>query len=184
MCGIIFRAKVRNQIDVGWNELDELAIEQQNWWLFGTPIPRDFVSNSHLFLTPNKTGEYVQISVLPETIGQFIGLFDNTKWNEIESIRQDGWLRNYSKEAWKGIPIFTGDIIKVYLNDAKTAFGVIKYGYYGLTQATEDKTHLGFYIDWIDKSLWYRQDIGFWFREYPLEVIGNRYDNRDLLTKK
>lgn len=83
-----------------------------------------------------------------------------------------------------GFSVFEGDIIKVYCDNRQNPLAVIRYGYHGATLAHPDNTFLGFYIDWIDISLRYRQDIGFWFREYLIEVIGNRYDNRDLLTKK
>lgn len=83
-----------------------------------------------------------------------------------------------------GFSVFEGDIIKVYCDNGQNPLAVIRYGYHGATLVHTGNTFLGFYIDWIDISLRYRQDIGFWFREYLIEVIGNRYDNRDLLTKK
>lgn len=55
--------------------------------------------------------------VILETVGQFTGLYDNTKWEELTVEEQAEFLYpkdggKHSKEEWKGKPIFDGDILK------------------------------------------------------------------------
>lgn len=65
--------------------------------------------------------------VIPETVGQFTGLYDNTKWEDLTDaeklkfyrknyIGEDGMSVRFQKVddvkfLWKGKPIFEGDII-------------------------------------------------------------------------
>lgn len=42
----------------------------------------------------------------------------------------------------------------------KNETGVIRYGEYGTCKG-ERKTHIGFYVDWINENCLIRQDLGF-----------------------
>lgn len=73
--------------------------------------------------------------VIPETVGQFTGLYDNTKWEELTTeekikflLSENGDTR--SKEDWKGKPIFEGDIVKCgkWEYGRKPMYGHIVYG--------------------------------------------------------
>lgn len=70
--------------------------------------------------------------VIPETVGQFTGLYDDTKWEELtdtekkdfyDSVKsEDGITIKYEsvekvKRLWKGKKIFDGDIVKVKISD-------------------------------------------------------------------
>lgn len=53
--------------------------------------------------------------VIPETVGQFTGLYDNTKWEELTTDEQALFLYpelggKRSKEDWKGRRVFEGDV--------------------------------------------------------------------------
>ncbi len=55
--------------------------------------------------------------VIPETIGQFTGLYDNTKWEELTTEEQALFLYpllggKHSKDEWKGKPIYENDLVK------------------------------------------------------------------------
>lgn len=53
----------------------------------------------------------------PETVGQFTGLFDSTKWEDLTPEEQQAFLHQpdggeNTPEAWPGKRIFEGDIIE------------------------------------------------------------------------
>ena len=55
--------------------------------------------------------------VFPESIGQFTGLYDNTKWDELTTEEQAEFLSPLSggkrtKDEWKGKPIYENDFVK------------------------------------------------------------------------
>lgn len=54
----------------------------------------------------------LRIEVLPSTVGVFTGFYDDTKFIELSSEEQTKFLVNNTREHWKGLPIFTGDIIE------------------------------------------------------------------------
>ena len=96
--------------------------------------------------------EFIKCIVDPANIGQYTGLKD----------------RN-------GKRIFEGDIIQHGAEPAKVCFGEYAFDH-------EMKTHVGFYLEWINKT-YYRIDFGFWANEREIEVIGNIHDNPELLKE-
>lgn len=68
-----------------------------------------------------------------------------------------------------GKKIFEHDIV-----EENGTIGVVKFGKYG------NGFHTGFYIQWINCE--FRQELGFW--EGKVKVVGNIFDNPDLLGKK
>lgn len=73
-----------------------------------------------------------------------------------------------------GKKIFEGDIVKESFDDC---IGIVKCGEYG------EYGH-GYYIDWkSEKARFCREDILYWVKEVRIEVIGNIYDNPELLEE-
>lgn len=71
--------------------------------------------------------------------------------------------------------IFAEDIIR----DDDGRIGVVKYGEYDHSNGQI----LGWYIEWkSEKALFYRQDFLFWQSQREIEVIGNTFDNADILS--
>lgn len=93
--------------------------------------------------------------VYTDTLGQFTGLSDKN-----------------------GKKIFEGDIIK---NDFFWPFvvGVVKFGKYNPNDMDVADYNVGFYIDWASDVL--RNDLGSWIEKNSVEIIGNTYDNPELL---
>ena len=118
----------------------------------------------------------VERDVIPETVGQFTGMYDSTKWEELTSDEQalflyplEGGTR--SKDDWKGKKIFEGDILD-----------------------TPDRIVV---VTWLDSNaqfdcdfLKYAHDIeienfkGIFPRDfYKYKVIGDIFSNPELLNK-
>ena len=55
-------------------------------------------------------GGFVEVS--PESVGQYTGLHDATKWENLPEKEQQEFLRIHKKEDWNGKKIFEGDIVK------------------------------------------------------------------------
>lgn len=55
---------------------------------------------------------------------------------------------------------------------------VIRFGKYDNNTGHK---HIGFYTDWQQYKDLYRHDLGFWVAECEVEVIGNIFDNPELL---
>lgn len=46
------------------------------------------------------------------TIGQYSGLVDNTKWDQLTEEEQSNWLRIHTADEWCGKKIFEGDVME------------------------------------------------------------------------
>ena len=44
--------------------------------------------------------------VYPHTVGQYTGIHDNTKWEELTPKEQLNWFERHPNEKWNGKPIF------------------------------------------------------------------------------
>ncbi len=69
--------------------------------------------------------------------------------------------------------IFEGDIIKYETPDCSVIYGTINFGEYAIY-------NIGFYISWPN-YLYVRQDLGFWLKQREIVIIGNIYDNPELI---
>lgn len=58
------------------------------------------------------TGYINHIWVDSSTIGQYTGLHDSTKWEDLTESEQQKWLKRHMADEWVGKPIFDGDILK------------------------------------------------------------------------
>ena len=75
--------------------------------------------------------------------------------------------------------IFENDIVKDLFSDACAQ---IKYGSYQSCFDSTKTEHVGFYVDWSGKyTKRYRKDLGYWTNMVNAEVIGNIFDNQELL---
>ena len=147
--------------------------KQDGFWVYGAYCPHDdrgFIMNVGI----DNVGPIAHvIEVYPETVGQFTGLYDATKWEDLTNLEKFTCL----KEQWQGKKVFEGDILeahydKNYPEDATRTVVVWHNDMF-------DHLGVGWFID---------QRPGF---GDPLEpgdvtvnkVIGNIHQNKDLLEE-
>lgn len=122
-------------------------------------------------------GKEVHLIFEPATILYSSGETDG--WSEIgpATICQCTGLKDKNGEL-----IFENDIVKDLFGDACAP---IKYGSYQSCFDSTKTEHVGFYVDWSGKyTKRYRKDLGYWINMVNAEVIGNIFDNPELLESE
>ena len=74
-----------------------------------------------------------------------------------------------------GKRIWENDIVKYHFGK-ETA--VIKFGEYRSCFDSAKSCHVGFYVEWKNNL---RKDLGYWVKMIDCNVIGNKFDNPELL---
>lgn len=75
-------------------------------WIMG-----DLLSNAYPIPNIKPLSNLNCYRVVPESIGQFTGLYDSTKWENLLEFEQQEWLKTHTKNEWKGKMIFEGDML-------------------------------------------------------------------------
>lgn len=133
------------------------GMDLEGRWFFGLPciitVGRDcgsYISNS--------CGVPMAYDIRPETLTQFTGLFDGTKFDDLPISEQKNWLKNNKQEDWKGKEVFEGDIVRsvIYAHEVIGS------------------------IEWCNEGLYIVNGNPLQDHDFTtLEVIGNIYENGD-----
>lgn len=118
------------------------------------------------------------------SVGQFIGLYDATTWEELTEEERDKSM--CPEKDWKGKPIYEGDILgfkttlaKGFSEENMDVYLKVVYG-----RHNPDCDSLSHYIGfWTENVHGHRSSIQYYVDSHNAKVIGNIYDNEDLMSK-
>ena len=83
-------------------------------------------------------------------------------------------LCQYTGLDMNGNKIWENDIINYGFRNER---GIVRFGTH---ENVSSKNH-GFYVEWVNKWCSYRQDLGYFANIFEASVIGNVFDNKELI---
>lgn len=99
-------------------------------------------------------------------------------WNSIE-VDQSTICQCTGLKDKNGKLIWENDVVKDLFS---YTYAPIRYGSYQNCFDSTKTENVGFYVDWSGKyTKNYRKDLGYWIHMVDAEVIGNKFDNPELL---
>lgn len=117
-----------------------------------------------------------------KSVGQFTGLYDSTMWIELTEEEREGLV----EKDWIGKPIYEGDILtyktslaKGFLEEGRDVYLKVVYGEHNPDCDTLSQ-YIGF---WAENRFRHRSSIQYYVDSQNAKVIGNIYDNEDLMYK-
>lgn len=116
----------------------------------------------------SNNGITTMVEVIPETVGQFTGLYDSTKWNSLTEAEQTEWLKDHTKSEWKGRKIFEEDIVRTDKFSEPAKQYIIKYDLQFSAFIGQDRYNCYF--------------ITFDGDSDEFEIIGNIHDNPEWIA--
>lgn len=167
---ILFKAKKKN-----WRTLSK-----EEWWMEGDLIQKAFNGTERMWVSESCDKERLRhvhkyetewraIEVDPDTICQFTGLHDETRWEELTELEKElflsGW--NYKEdrknevEDWNGKKIWENDIVK---HKSSQCLGRVKW-------------YCGDYAGWCVNDVYDGEQQFTEEMWNECEIIGNVFDN-------
>lgn len=122
----------------------------------------------------NMFAKEVHLIFEPTTIFYSSGKTDGRNEIDPDTICQCTGLKDKN-----GNLIWKNDIVKDLFSDVCAQ---IKYGSYQSCFDSTKTEHVGFYVGWSGKyTKRYRKDLGYWINMVDTEIVGNTFDNPELL---
>ena len=107
---------------------------------------------------------------------------DFTEENGIFEVRPDTICQCTGLKDKNDKLIWENDIVKDIFSDTCAP---IKYGSYQNCFDSTKAEHIGFYVDWSGKyAKRYRKDLCYWINMVNAEIIGNIFDNPELVESE
>lgn len=78
-----------------------------------------------------------------------------------------------------GNKIWENDIVKYHFGEK---YAPIKFGTYQNCFDAKSASHVGFFVDWSDGD-YLRKDLGYWVNMIEDKIVGNIFDNPELLKE-
>lgn len=138
----------------------------------------NFENIQHLIFWSKSSTVWEYAEIDPETVCQYTGLNDGTKWEKLSENEKEKFLsdwnykenRQNTKEDWKGRKIFEWDIVGIYSEYREECdYGIVKYGEFNCSCCS------GIYG-------WYFEDGDIRnYRQY--NVCGNIFDTPELIRR-
>lgn len=135
-------------------------------------------------------GQWVEGCLLIDYVtGQYLIHADGNSVNESDKVNEEGYLKfvafevdpetvcQYTGLTKNGKKIWENDIVKD-LFGAECA--VIQFGSYQSCFDSTKTEHVGFYTNWNARK-YNRKDLGYWINMVDAEIVGNIFDNPELL---
>jgi hypothetical protein len=136
-------------------------------WVYGDYIYYQKY-NKHIIHYYNRKNDYYTI-VNPDTVGQYTGLRDATKWEDLSQQEKDEWLKHNKQENWAGKKIYEDDIVSFFHDGYECFTGPVKW------QKNLSLWKVGIALKTIDPDDLFIPDIYL--------VVGNIHDNPELNEK-
>lgn len=159
-------------------------------WVFGDLIKgnlgtriREEIEINPTISNPGGDIEVLIHDVNYKSVGQFTGLYDSTMWIELTEEEREGLV----EKDWVGKPIYEGDILnyKTKLSRGFPKKGLDIYIKVVYGRHNPDCDSLSDYIGfWAEKGLGYRSSIEYHVNSHNAKVVGNIYDNKELIYKE
>ena len=105
---------------------------------------------------------------------------DFNEYNGIYEVDEETICQYTGLTDKNGKKIWEGDIIKYHFGEI---YAPVKFGEYQSCFDSTSTSHVGFYVDW-DKNHNFRKDLVYWIKMIDAEVVGNIFDNPELLEKR
>ena len=139
--------------------------------------PVDDIKNGQVYIIGGSLNDVgCAYPVDHSTVRQYTGLKDDTRWEELTTDEQKEWLAKHTADEWNGRPIFEGDIVDASKSwwDAAGPAG---------HDSPIIKVEWDDYVCGFAPFAQYDCDCGVYINGYECRVIGNVYDNPELLEK-
>lgn len=150
-------------------------------WVYGSLLQKDgscaIVKTTDIDLSPKTDDGYSFVEdfgcipVDPKTVGQFTGLYDSTKWEQLTKKEQGEFLvkrkangKLNTSSDWKGYEMYEGDILKHDRHNIDSWKGIVEY-------------KEGAFQIKPNGSQWY---VLHEYRVLMVKIIGNILDNPEL----
>ena len=191
---ILYRGKISGTKE--WTTGTPFIFGDRCKMIHAVAVHPDFVDDGNVYYSE---GFPVDI----ETVGQYTGCHDSTKWEELSASEQEDFIRKGGKQSeWNGKQIFVGDIVRYTNHEDFTCCSIVKFGEYfqdGSSGEYGPRKCIGLYaeVDSFDLPDWMdgcddEDDYWYYFKRYlrqqnllevceECKVIGNIHDNPELL---